>query len=91
MVEGESGFDNSSTKSATASCPAGKRAISWAARIQLASSANPQNAPGITDIIPNNADVSGGTLPDGYTINAQTFGFYPDSWKLFVFTTCATA
>jgi hypothetical protein len=90
MVEGESGFDNSSAKSATASCPAGKRAVSWASRIQLATSANPQNAPGITDIIPNNVDLSSGTLPDGYTVNAQTFGFYPDAWKLFVYATCVT-
>jgi hypothetical protein len=91
LVGGESGFDNSGSKSATASCPAGKRAISWAARIQLVTTANPQAAPGVTDVIPNNGDISSGTLPDGYTAQAQTFGFYPDPWKLFVYATCATA
>jgi len=91
FVGGESGFDASSVKSATATCPAGKRAISWAFQIQLVTSANPNAAPGITAITPNDFDTAAGKLPGGYTVTAETFGFYPDSWKLFAYVTCATS
>jgi hypothetical protein len=91
FVGGESGFDASSPKSATATCPAGKRAVSWAFQIQLVTSANPNAAPGITAITPNDFDVASGRLPGGYTVKAETFGFYPDSWKLFAYVTCVTS
>ncbi len=86
----ESGFDNSGLKSATATCPTGKRAVSWAFSVQLSTSNNPSNAPGVTDITPNDFDAGTGKLPGGYTITAQTVGFYPDAWKLFAYATCAT-
>jgi hypothetical protein len=89
FVEGESGFDPSSPKSATATCPAGKRAISWAFSIQLATSANPDAAPGLTGITPIDFDAGSGKLPGAYTVTAETFGFYPDAWKLFAYATCA--
>lgn len=91
FVAGESGFDASSPKTATASCPAGKRAISWAFSIQLVTSANPNAAPGLTAITPIDFDSGSGKLPGAYTVTAETFGFYPDSWKLFAYATCANS
>ena len=73
------------------SCPAGKRAISYAFAIQLVTSNNPNAAPGVTEVTPNDFDVSAGRLPGGYTMKAETFGFYPDSWKLFAYATCVSA
>jgi hypothetical protein len=90
FVGGESGFDPSSPKTATALCPAGKRAISWAFSIQLVTNNNSSAAPGITEITPNDFDAGTGKLPGGYTVKAETFGSYPDSWKLFAYVTCAT-
>jgi hypothetical protein len=90
-VGGESGFDNSAQKSATANCPAGKRAISWAWSVQLVTTSNPNTAPGLTSITPLDFDTGSGKLPGGYTVTAETGGFYPDSWKLFAYITCASA
>lgn len=90
FVGAESGFDSSSPKTATANCPVGKRAISWAFRIELTTTANPDSSPGLTEMTPLDVNVAGGTLPGGYTAKAQEFGSYPDSWKLFVYATCAT-
>jgi len=91
FVSGESGFDSSSQKSATATCPAGKRAVSWSFNIQLASSANPDAAPGVVGITPVDFDASSGKLPGAYTVTAETSGFYPDAWKLFAYATCANS
>jgi len=91
FVGGESGFDPSSPKTATATCPVGKRAISWAFSIQRVTSANEAAAPGVTEITPLDFDVGTGKLPGGYTVKAETFGFYPDAWKLFAYATCATS
>jgi hypothetical protein len=91
FVSGESGFDASSPKSATATCPNGKRAISWSFNIQLSSSANPGAAPGISGITPIDFDAASGKLPGAYTVTAETTGFYPDAWKLFAYATCANA
>jgi hypothetical protein len=91
FVGGESGFDNSPKKNATASCPAGKRAISWAFSIQLVTTNNPNGAPGITAITPIDFDATAGRLPGAYTVFAETTGFYPDAWKLFAYATCAVS
>jgi hypothetical protein len=91
FVGGESGFDASSPKTATVQCPSGKRAISWAFQIQLVSSANAAASPGVTEITPIDFDTASGRLPGGYTVKAETFGFYPDSWKLFAYATCAVS
>jgi hypothetical protein len=91
FVSGESGFDASSPKSATATCPAGKRAISWAFNIQLSSSDNPGAAPAVSGITPIDFDASSGKLPGAYSVTAETTGFYPDAWKLFAYATCATS
>lgn len=91
FVSGESGFDAGSTKSATATCPGGKRAISWSASIQLTTSANPNAAPGISGITPIDFDAASGKLPGAYTVTAETTGFYPDAWKLFAYATCANS
>lgn len=91
FVSGESGFDASSTKSATATCPNGKRAISWSFNIQLSSSANPAAAPGVSGITPIDFDAASGRLPGAYTVTAETTGFYPDAWKLFAYATCANS
>lgn len=88
FVSGESDFDATSQKTATASCPAGKRAISWAFRIQLTSSANPDAAPGITGITPIDVDPSTGQLPGAYSVTAEAGGSYTDPWKLFAYATC---
>ena len=85
------GFDNSAKKSATANCPAGKRAISWAWSVQLVTTNNPNTAPGLTSVTPLDFDTGSGKLPGGYTVTAETGGFYPDSWKLFAYITCASA
>ena len=90
FVGGESGFDPSSPKTATVMCPVGKRAISWAFSIQRVTSANEAAAPGVTEITPLDFDVGTGKVPGGYTVKAETFGFYPDAWKLFAYATCAT-
>jgi len=91
FVSGESGFDASSQKSATATCPNGKRAVSWSFNIQLSSSANPAAAPGVVGITPIDSDPGSGKLPGAYTVTAATSGFYPDAWKLFAYATCATS
>lgn len=91
FVSGESGFDASSQKSATATCPGGKRAVSWSFSIQLSSSANPAAAPGLVGITPIDSDPGSGKLPGAYTLTAETSGFYPDAWKLFAYATCANS
>ena len=91
FVSGESGFDASSTKTATATCPGGKRAISWSFSIQLSTSANPANAPGVSGITPIDFDAGSGKLPGAYSVTAETTGFYPDAWKLFAYATCANS
>jgi len=91
FVSGESGFDASSPKSATATCPSGKRAISWSFNIQLTTSANPNAAPGVSRITPIDFDAGSGKLPGAYTVTAETTGFYPDAWKLFAYVTCANS
>ncbi|HST18039.1 MAG TPA: hypothetical protein VLK36_10240 [Gaiellaceae bacterium] len=91
FVSGESGFDSSSPKSATATCPTGKRAISWSFNIQLSTSANPNTAPGVSGITPIDFDAGSGKLPGAYTVTAETTGFYPDAWKLFAYVTCANS
>ncbi len=91
FVSGESGYDATSPKTATATCPAGKRAVSWAFNIQLASSANPDAAPAVSGITPIDFDASTGQLPGAYSVTAETTGFYPDAWKLFAYATCANS
>ena len=91
FVSGESAFDSSTPKSATATCPSGKRAVSWSFDIQLSSSANPAAAPGIVGITPIDFDAASGKLPGAYTVTAETSGFYPDAWKLFAYVTCASS
>jgi len=91
LVGGESGFDNSAKKNATASCPVGKRAISWSWSIQLVTTNNPNGAPGLSGISAIDFDSASGRLPSGYTVFAETAGFYPDSWKLFAYVTCAAS
>jgi hypothetical protein len=90
FVAGESGFDSSTAKTASVLCPAGKRALSWSWRIELPSAANPSTSPGLTEMNPIDADPGSGRLPGGYSAKAEEFGSYPDSWKLFVYVTCAT-
>jgi hypothetical protein len=90
FVSAESGFDSSSPKTASVLCPAGKRALSWSWRIELPSAANPAAAPGLTEMNPIDPDTASGRLPGGYAAKAEEFGTYPDSWKLFVYGTCAT-
>ena len=91
LVGGESGFDNSAKKNATASCPVGKRAISWSWSIQLVTTNNPNGAPGLSGVSAIDFDPASGRLPSGYTVFAETAGFYPDSWKLFAYVTCAAS
>jgi len=91
LVGGESGFDASQNKSATARCPAGKKAISWSARIQLSSAQNQNSAPVLTAFEPLGGDVAAGQLPDGYTVHARSGSFYPDAWKLFAYAVCANS
>jgi hypothetical protein len=91
FVSGESAFDGSSPKTATATCPSGKRAVSWSFNIQLSTSANPAAAPGVTGITPIDFDAGSGKLPGAYSVTAETSGFYPDAWKLFAYATCANA
>ena len=91
FVAGESGFDSGSPKTATATCPGGKRAISWSFRIELVTSANESASPGLTELTPIDFDVASGRSPGAYTAKAEEFGFYPDAWKLFVYVTCITA
>jgi hypothetical protein len=91
LVGGESGFDNSAKKNATASCPVGKRAISWSWSIQLVTTNNPNGAPGLSGVSAIDFDPASGRLPSGYTVFAETAGFYPDSWKLFAYVTCASS
>jgi hypothetical protein len=88
FVSGESDFDATTQKTATASCPAGKRAISWAFRIQLTSANNPAAAPAITGITPIDVDPSTGQLPGAYAVAAEAGGSYTDPWKLFAYATC---
>jgi hypothetical protein len=89
FVSAESGFDSSTSKTATVLCPAGKRAISWTWRIELTTTANRDAAPGLTEMTPLDPDVASGRLPGGYAAKAEEFGTYPDGWKLFVYATCA--
>jgi hypothetical protein len=91
FVGGESGFDSSSPKTATATCPAGKRAISWSWRVELVTTANEAGSPALTELTPIDFDPAAGRLPTGYTAKAEEAGFYPDAWKLFAYVTCATA
>jgi hypothetical protein len=88
FVSGESDFDATAQKTTTASCPAGKRAISWAFRIQLSSSDNPAAAPAITGITPIDVDPSNGQLPGAYSVTAEAGGSYTAPWKLFAYATC---
>ncbi|HEX4929815.1 MAG TPA: hypothetical protein VFV62_03830, partial [Gaiellaceae bacterium] len=89
-VGGESGYDSNSPKTATVSCPAGKRAISWSWHIELSSTQSPQTAPGLTGMTPLDGDVATGRMPGGYTGKAQEGGTYNDGWKLFVYAACVT-
>jgi hypothetical protein len=90
FVGGESSYDSTTPRTASVLCPAGKRALAWSWHIELASSANAANAPGLTELNPIDADVASGRLPGGYSAKAEEFGSYPDNWKLFVYVTCAT-
>jgi hypothetical protein len=60
-------------------------------QIQLVTSSNAAAAPGVTEISPLDFDTASGRLPGGCTIKAETFGFYPDAWKLFAQATCVAA